>query len=104
MRLYEGTITEFNSHVLYNEIADIISKKYSQYYHKLPAESEYRAWQQSLNFLNNAFSSSGLEENKLVIEYGPPYPPRRIDALLFGMGQDKRENVVLIELKQWSNE
>ncbi len=104
MRLYEGTIKEFNGHVLNNRIADLVADRYKDYYLRKVNESEYRAWQQSLTVLNNSFLVSGLTDNKLVVEYELPYSARRIDVLLFGTGEDKKENVVLIELKQWSND
>lgn len=55
MRLYEGSISEFNRDVLENKAADRISSSYEQYYRRRASQSEYRAWQQSLNFLKNSF-------------------------------------------------
>lgn len=104
MRLYEGTISEFNSSVLQNEIADLVGSSYERYYRKRVNPSEYRAWQQSFNFLKNSFEYTNLSNNKLIIEYELPYSTRRIDVLLFGSDQLKTDSVVLIELKQWSNE
>lgn len=104
MRLYEGTVSDFNRDVLENRVADQISSSYESYYHKRVAPSEYRAWQQSLNFLRNSFDYSGLRENRLIIEYELPYSTRRIDVLLFGRDQHNSDSVVLMELKQWSNE
>jgi hypothetical protein len=40
----------------------------------------------------------------MVIEYELPYSTRRIDVLLFGRGNKENDAVVLMELKQWSNE
>lgn len=104
MRLYEGTIKEFNDDIIQNRIADLIAQSYQAYYQRRVNESEYRAWQQSLSILNNAFVYSSLSENKIIVEYELPYSTRRIDVLIFGRGNDNRENIVLIELKQWSNE
>ncbi len=104
MRLYEGTIKEFGNDVIHNRIADLLAKKYAEHYKQQVKEPEYRAWQQSLNILNNSFQHSGLEENRLIVEYELPYTSRRIDIVLFGKGLHGHDNVVLIELKQWSNE
>jgi DUF2075 family protein len=104
MRLYEGTITDFNKAVLQNEIADRIGSTYERYYRRRVNPSEFRAWQQSLNFLKNSFEYTGLVDNTVVIEYELPYSTRRIDALVFGRDQHQSDSVVLIELKQWSNE
>src|SRR6202041_1976743 len=104
MRLYEGTISDFNRAVIQNTIADQIGSSYQGYYKRRAAPSEYRSWQQSLNFLRNSFDYTGLTDNKLVIEYELPYSARRIDALIFGRDSNDTDSVVLIELKQWSNE
>jgi len=104
MRLYEGTILGFCSDVVRNQIADKMSRKFEDYYHKKVSESEYRAWRQSLLFLNNSLQHAGLTDNQIVIEYELPYSARRIDALLFGKSRSSADGVALIELKQWSNE
>lgn len=104
MRLYEGTIAEFNKGVLENAIADQIGASYERYYKRRVNSSEFRAWQQSLNFLRNSFEYSSLLDNRIIIEYELPYSTRRIDVLLFGRDHKKTDSVVLIELKQWSNE
>lgn len=103
MKLYDGTITTFNEDVIHNRIADKVSYAYSKYYHKSPPESEYRAWSQSLTVFNNSLTFSGLSENRLIIEYELPYSTRRIDILIFGKDLKGKDSVVLIEMKQWSN-
>ena len=104
MRLFEGSVEDFDNYVIHNKIADILKKEYEEYYAKPVGESEYRSWQQSLNLLNNALRYSQLTKNRIVIEYELPYSTRRIDVLLFGRGTSANDSVVLIELKQWSNE
>lgn len=104
MRLYEGTIEQFDRDVTYNRIADLIQERYRQHYHKRPLSSEYRSWQQSLNILNNSFRYSDLKDNPIIVEYELPYSARRIDVLVFGKDVKDLDSVVLMELKQWSNE
>ncbi len=104
MRLYEGTIRDFSTAVIENRAADDIRSSYERYYSRPVSPSELRAWQQSLNFLKNSFDYTGLTSNKLVIEYELPYSTRRIDALIFGKDNQNTDSVVLIELKQWSND
>jgi len=73
MRLYEGAITEFNRAFLENRIADQVRSSYELYYRRRANPSEYRAWEQSLNFLRNSFEYSGLVDNRIIIEYELPY-------------------------------
>ena len=103
MRLYEGTTKEFNDDVIQNKIADLVRERFEEYYHRRANESEYRSWQASLNILNNSLVHAQLLDNKIVVEYELPYSTRRIDVLLFGKDKDENESIVLIELKQWSN-
>ena len=104
MRLYEGTIREFNADVVQSVLATKLAKKYHNYYQRAPAESEHRAWRQSCHYLKNSFEAARLIENKLIIEYELPYSTRRIDVLLFGGDGEYKDSIVLIELKQWSND
>lgn len=104
MRLYEGTTAQFREDVIQNKVADIVSNNYYSYYGKNVSPSERNSWNVSLNFVKNALDYSDLDDNKIVVEYELPYSSRRIDILLFGIGQNEENNVVLIELKQWSNE
>jgi len=104
MRLYEGSIRQFREDVIYSQLADKLAGAYEDYYHRAAGRSEVGAWQQSFNFLKNSFEVAGLDDNKVIIEYELPYSSRRIDVLLFGRSQTGDDGVVLIELKQWSND
>lgn len=104
MRLYEGAIKEFSNDVIHNRITDILRDNFLAHYRRLPSNPEFRAWQQSLNFLNNAITYSELIDNKIIVEYELPYSTRRIDVLIFGKNKIDKDSVVLMELKQWSNE
>jgi DUF2075 family protein len=104
MILYEGTIETFNDDVMQNCVADRASEKYTLHYNRKPALSEYRSWQNSLPILNQAFRYADLKNNKILLEYELPYSSQRIDVLLFGKSVDDTENIVILELKQWSND
>ncbi len=104
MRLYEGTVAQFKKDVMENKIADLILEKYQGQYGRNSAPSEFNAWTNSLNFVKNVLEYSGLEENEIVLEFGLPFSSGRIDVLLFGKDPKHEDNVVLIELKQWSNQ
>ena len=87
MRLYEGSIRQFQEDVIHSRIADKLAGAFQAYYHRAAAKSEVGAWQQSFNFLKNSFEVAGLADNRIIIEYELPYSSRRIDALLFGQSQ-----------------
>ncbi len=104
MRLYQGTINEFKEDVVQNSIADKIRHAYEDYYKKKANQSEFNSWNVSMNFLKNAVENSGLSDNMIIVEYELPYSARRIDVLIFGRNEKNNDSVILIELKQWSNE
>src|SRR3989344_3606370 len=104
MILYEGTIERFNDDVMQNRIADRAAEKYRAHYNRNPGNSEYRSWITSLAILNNSFLYADLKDNHILIEYELPYSSQRIDVLLFGNDLKGQENVVILELKQWSND
>lgn len=103
MRLYEGSIAQFKQNVLNNEIADILKENYQKKLNLKVNESEYRSWETSLRVLKDSVDSPELMQNKIVIEYKLPYSERRIDVILFGKSAAQNGSVVIIELKQWSN-
>ena len=104
MRLYEGSIREFREDVVLSRLSEKLANAFKDYYHRGASRSEIGAWQQSFNFLKNSFEIATLEDNRLIIEYELPYSSRRIDVLLFGRGAGGEDGVVLVELKQWSND
>jgi hypothetical protein len=103
MRLYEGTIERFRKDVIENKIADMISEKFEEYYGTKPNTSQVNSWDISLRFMKDALDYSDLRDTHLTIEYELAYSSRRIDVLLFGRSVLGQDNIVLIELKQWSN-
>lgn len=104
MKLYEEIVENFNEDVSQNRIAEKISQQYEQYYKRRANPSEVNAWINSLNFVKNLLTEATLKKNKIIIEYELPYSEKRIDVLLFGKSNSGEENIVIIELKQWSND
>lgn len=104
MRLYEDTVYEFKRDVQANKLADKLATNFKTYYNREAGVREYRSWQQSLNFLKNSLEMADLVDNQIIIEYELPYSSCRIDAILFGKGNNGKDNVIVIELKQWSSE
>jgi hypothetical protein len=104
MILYDAPIEHFSEDVMQNRIADRAAEKYRTYYGRQPGDSEYRSWAISLAILNNSFIYAGLKDNHMVVEYELPFASQRIDVLLFGHDVGGKENIVIMELKQWSND
>ena len=103
MRLYDGDLNQFRVDVSNNKIADILAQKYQEFFNRPVGKSEYRSWENSLQFLKNVFDSASLYSNKIILEYKLPLTNRRIDAIIFGRGNGL-DGLVILELKQWSND
>ncbi len=103
MRLYEGTTQQFVEDTIQNQIADKLRNSYEDYYGRRVGTGEFSSWTNSLQFVKNLIERNSLLDNMIVLEYELPYANERIDCILFGSGTDAKENVVVIELKQWSN-
>lgn len=102
MKLYTGTVEQFNQDVLTNQMPDKLQKAYETYYYRMANPREVQSWTNSLQFMKNAVEYASLKEDMIVVEYELPYSNQRIDCMLFGRGPADEENVVLMELKQWS--
>jgi uncharacterized protein len=103
MLIYNNSTIEFLCDVRLNIISDKIREKYIYKVGREPSYSEYNSWQNSLSKLGDLIEYAELRNNMIILEYEVPYNTSRIDCLLFGKGEDNRLNIVLIELKQWSN-
>ena len=94
MRLYEGSVSEFHRDVTQSRIADKLATAFRDYYRRAAAKGEVGAWEQSFNFLSDSLAATGLDDNRIIIEYELPYSSRRIDALLIGQDQERRDGFV----------
>lgn len=94
---------QFVDHVRSNELSDIMIQVFESRWGNKPGASEIASWQNSLTRVRDLIETAELNDNMIALEYEVPYNQNRIDCLLFGRGSDDSENVVLIELKQWTN-
>lgn len=65
---------------------------------------EYNSWIHSLPKVADALSDSSIPKDAYVgVEYKLIDTKQRVDFLIYGKDESDKENVVLIELKQWSD-
>ncbi len=66
--------------------------------------SEYNSWIHSLPKVADALKDESIPQDAYVsVEYGLSGTKQRVDFLIYGKDENDIENVVLIELKQWSS-
>jgi uncharacterized protein len=102
MRLYSNTVSQFLDDVQTSKIADYLAAAYEDHYKRQVNRSEYNSWHYSLRFIKDSIDKVDLKDCYIAVETELPYTARRIDVLLFGKDQDNRQNMVLVELKQWT--
>ena len=83
-------------------IADLVKAEFEKRIGKVnPAE--YHAWQNSLRHMAFVVDTDEISDDASVcIEYRLPFHSCRIDFLIAGKDKSGQENVVIVELKQWS--
>lgn len=103
MLIYSDSTQNFIQDILESTLVDKMSDKFFNRFGYLPGRSEMNSWQNSLPMVRNLIDLAGLTDNFIALEYEVPYNQNRIDCLLFGKDDDKKSNIVLIELKQWTS-
>ena len=102
MIIYNKTLKEFTSDVELNVLSDELLNtcKSKGIY---PSINEINSWQNSLGFMKNVLVDPDFDEAaKVAIEYQIPRTAKRIDFILNGTNSSGKENIVIVELKQWS--
>jgi len=100
--IYHAPQEEFFNDVIMNKVASKMQEeadKYSIY----PGPSEIASWRNNCGKIRDLLALSGVSGTYVTFEYMVPYSMKRIDCMIYGKGKTS-ENVVHIELKQWSNE
>jgi DUF2075 family protein len=98
MIAYYESLSTFKSHIENNVIVEEILDKMGQEV----SPSVIRSWRNSLTEVYKVLSFSNLDPNiEVGIEYKLPISLKRVDFLIGGF-DGVQDNVVVIELKQWS--
>lgn len=101
MRLYAGSLTEFQLEVRTNNIAKRLEKAFIAAYRYKPSPNEFDSWNESLRHFSDCLTEAQLRDNGIVLELQLPRTSRRLDALVTGVGESEQANAVVVELKQW---
>lgn len=103
MIVYQSTKGKFLKDVADRNIEDIVLNWVQQKLRMNVAASEKNAWKNSLREMYFVLEDSEIpDDSGVAIEYRIPQTSKRIDFIITGQDQSKNEQVILIELKQWS--
>lgn len=104
MIVYSASKQQFVSDVQKNVIHRRILSEMKRRLSHGAGESEISSWRNSLQYMSNLLSDDDIPVDAGVsIEYSIPLTSKRIDFILSGQDENRRDTAVIIELKQWSS-
>ena len=102
MIIYKATKRQFVEDVFNNTIADNIDSAFVEHLGRHTSPNEVRSWANSMQFMYKVVNMPELsDEVGVAIEYQIPLTAKRVDFIVSGLNAKKREQLVIIELKQW---
>ncbi len=103
MIVYSGTKKQFINDVSQGQIADLIDSRLAELEFTRESESEYNSWQNSLPRMCLVLDDEQIADDvDIAIEYQIPLTSRRVDFLIGGKDENNFDNIVIVELKQWT--
>ncbi len=102
MIIYENSKAGFLSDAHTCDIEEIIQKHYEAKTGRRAPKGEIRSWRESLAAIAKVVNHPDIPDGcGVAIEYVIPQTAKRIDFLLTGRDAARRQQLVIIELKQW---
>jgi len=101
MRLYSGSSGQFIQDTIQNQIAEKLKSAFFNYFRYYPSPAEINSWRNSLRSISQVFQYAELLDHGVILEYQLPLTSRRLDCLICGKDDRKKDNAIIIELKQW---
>jgi len=103
MIVYQSTKSDFTNDVFEDKIELKILDFFKANLKRSTAANEVRSWRDSMQYMERVLRDESIPEDcGVAIEYQLPQTAKRIDFILTGIGDDKTEYCIIIELKQWS--
>lgn len=103
MIVYSATKEKFNNDVKTNQISGIILDSLRSKHISGGQDAEFNSWQNSLHFMKDVIDDPGIPNDvSVAIEYQIPRTSKRVDFMIAGADDANRNNVVVVELKQWT--
>ena len=104
MIIYSGTKQNFIDDVVNDRIANQIEELIYQKMGKRTVDNEFKSWENSLQYMEKVLNDNEIPDNVgVAIEYNVPQTSKRVDFILSGYDSKGFSNVVIVELKQWTD-
>ncbi len=103
MIVYKATKSQFSEDVLEDKIEHRILEFFREKLKRRTSKSEIDSWKNSMIYMDKVLHDPTIPDTcGIAIEYQLPQSGKRLDFILTGLGSDKKEFVIIVELKQWS--
>ena len=97
MIVYSGLKSDFLEAVEQDSIAAEIEENIYNKMHRRSAQSEFRSWENSLEYMYKVLNDDAIPQNSgIAIEYNIPQTSKRVDFIISGYDEKKDPNVVYL--------
>ena len=104
MIVYQKNKRQFLDDTFKRDIDEVIRVEFLARTGHGVAPAQIRAWKESLGAVAKVLNDDDIpDDSGVAIEYGIHQTGKRIDLMLSGRSFTKADNVIIIELKQWSS-
>lgn len=104
MIVYRESKAGYVRDVFNNSIADEIDNAFLFHLGRHTSPNEKTSWKNSMMYMHNVINTPEIPDNaEIAIEYQIPLTSKRMDFIIAGKDDKKKENIVIIELKQWES-
>ncbi len=104
MIVYASTKADFINDVTNDQIEDVILANYQQKLKRNTSASEIQSWRESLMYMNLVLMDAEIPDDAgVLVEFMIPQSSFRVDFIITGVNEQKEEQVIIVELKRWSN-
>ena len=101
MIIYKATRKDFIDDCRTGRIADAVKEEFEKHIGKANA-AEVRSWESSLRGVSSVLDTDTSDGYVTICaEYRLPNCSKRIDLIVAGTSPEGRDNIVIVELKQW---
>ncbi len=103
MIVYQKSKAGFLDDAFKRDIEAVILAEFTLRTGKKVASAEVRSWKESLMSVAKVLNDEDIPaDSGVAIEYNIPQTGKRIDFMLSGKNEEREDNLIIIELKQWS--
>ena len=102
MIIYHASKKSFIEDVFYGRIADEIDHAFVAHLGRHTSPNEVLSWKNSMLHMYKVIDTNDIpDDSGVAIEYQIPLTSKRVDFIISGLDANRKENIVIIELKQW---